>query len=242
MRCFVECDPPEHRDDVSTPPFQTNEWDRSKIRAKALCRLWRSENGVRAAPPSAAGDAVVHAVRFEMRGDSLRGLEHITDANIGRKRRRVQGEAIRAAVVEQQEQLVQHVLHVAHSAGEDGAEAEDRARAGATRMDAARLAAAYGPRTRGALNYARRVAQEDAQIAAEILAEDLRVGTRQASFAAACELIAAGSPPVGSYAGAAGLLTAGPPVLTDEFINSFFPAMLSCHQRVAYASMISTSS
>ena len=74
--------------------------DGSKIRAKTLYRLWHSDGAVRAAPPSAAGDAVGHAVRYEIGGESLRGLEHITGASR-------QGEAIRAAVVEQQEQLVQ---------------------------------------------------------------------------------------------------------------------------------------
>ena len=123
----------------------------SKIRAKALCRLWRSENGT-----------------------------------------------IRAAVVEQQEQLIQHVLHVARPAGDGDADAEDRADV-------------------------RRVAEEDAEVAAEILAKGTAGGTRRPNPAAR-KTIAAGGPPVRGDAGATRTLTAGPTTLTDEVINSFFPA------------------
>ena len=146
--------------------------------------------------PSAAEDAVGGAVRYDIGGE------------IWRRRRRVQGEAIRAAMVEQQE----------------GADAKHRARARVTRMDGARPASAYRPGARGALTCARRVAEEDAEVVAEILAEDLRGGTRHPSPSTR-KTIAAGGPPVRGDARAIRTLTAGLTTATDEVVDSFFTAV-----------------
>ena len=91
-------------------------------------------------------------------------MEHLTDGASGRRRRRHQEEAVSAVAVEQQQQLIEHVL-----ASATAGEAIDRA----VKMDTSRLARAYGGKTKDALRYALRLAEEDVRIAAEIRAEDL---------------------------------------------------------------------
>ena len=66
-------------------------------------------------------------------------------------------------------------------------------------------------------------ASTTAAVVAEILAEDLRGGTRHPSPSTR-KTIAAGGPPVRGAARAKGTLTAKTTTLADDFINSCFPA------------------
>ena len=133
---------------------------RSKLSAQAIAKLG-------------------NATRYKIKGDSLRGMEMITDYDNGRKRRRVQDEAIRSIMVGQQEQLIQHVLDncacttSAISSGSSEEEVVTQVKKNATRLDTSKLANVYGLKAKKALAYAKQVGHEDAKVAAKILAEDL---------------------------------------------------------------------
>jgi len=158
--------------------MKKDEVDRNKNRAKALSRLhynMRSKNNIQATGKNTTADATIgDTIRYEIKGESLRGMEYMTSITIGRKRRRVQKEATQATVVEQQEQLIQHVLDVCMTDNSSRARVEDQLKIKAMKMDHSKLAKVYGAKAQDALAYAQRVAQEDAKVAAEILAEDLQ--------------------------------------------------------------------
>lgn len=156
-----------------------DELNKMKNRAKALSKLhhhMHSKSNTQATDTTTDANATIcDAIRYEIKGESLRGMEHITDINTGRKRRRVRDEAIRATVIEQQEQLIQHVLD-GYLTGNDTSRArvEDQVKSNAVKMDNSKLAKVYGTKAQEALVYAKRVAHEDARAAAEILADDLQ--------------------------------------------------------------------
>ena len=141
--------------------------DRNKRLVRALTRKHRSQ------ATSATAAAVATAVRCEVCGDSLRGVEHLTAPVLGHQRRRLKKEAHRAVAAEQRVQLVGHVLDSYFAARGGDASAEERVQRMATAMDGGRIAKVYRPPARGSLAYARRLANEDAKVAAEILAQDL---------------------------------------------------------------------
>mmetsp|Transcript_14510 Transcript_14510/g.34982 ORF Transcript_14510/g.34982 Transcript_14510/m.34982 type:complete len:317 (+) Transcript_14510:56-1006(+) len=169
-----------------------NEVAKMKSRAKILSKMHRNAHRDTTANNadkrttstiSRRQDIIANATRYEIRGESLRGMERFTDIATGRRRQRVTEEAIRVVEVEQREQLIQHVLEssaaAAVSGGGGGGDVDTRAAvmelmSRAVQIDASKLARVYGDKTGEAYSYARRVAREDAEIAASILAEDLR--------------------------------------------------------------------
>lgn len=175
IHCFFQTGPQEEERQDYYDELAIAE---TRRQAKAMSKSWRSKNktatadGARSTTSFATGNvngAVIRrAVRSEVNEESLRGLEHLTDASIGRFRRRVKCEAIQAVLDEQQRHLIQHVLAASCLVGED---AKDRARERAMEMDHSKLAKVYAEKTREARAYARRIAAEDAAVAAEVWAE-----------------------------------------------------------------------
>jgi len=177
QRCFIQYGPQEQQGSTAFSSWmKKDEVDKNKTHAKTLSKLhhhMRSKNNTQATDTYA--DATIgDAIRYEIKGESLRGMEYMTSITIGRKRRRVQKEATQATVVEQQEQLIQHVLDVCMTDNSSRARVEDQLKIKAMKMDHSKLAKVYGAKAQDALAYAQRVAQEDAKVAAEILAEDLQ--------------------------------------------------------------------
>eukprot|EP00581_Thalassiosira_minuscula_P012698 CAMPEP_0183712148 /NCGR_PEP_ID=MMETSP0737-20130205/7370_1 /TAXON_ID=385413 /ORGANISM="Thalassiosira miniscula, Strain CCMP1093" /LENGTH=381 /DNA_ID=CAMNT_0025940727 /DNA_START=49 /DNA_END=1191 /DNA_ORIENTATION=- len=159
-----------------------------KLHAKALCKLHRLQSSPHqggganshATPNSHATASIAETIRFEIRGESLRGMEHITNISIGRKRRRIQREAIASCINEQQEQLVEAVLDGYLSGNDDDNEEEDTIASNVVSrnniIDRKNLATVYGAKAREAFAYAKRIGGEDAKVAKEILDEDLPRG------------------------------------------------------------------
>ncbi len=170
VRCFFI-------DGISLSWMGRDEVENNKRRAKDLSKLylrlrWKKARaaGAAFAPSDVNVDVVGDAARYEIAGESLRGMERITDHADGLRRRRAQEEAVRAAVIEQGERLSPNLYHDC-----DPNETNANASAGLNMPESAeKLAKSYGDRSSEALAYACRVAQEDAAVAAEILAEDLR--------------------------------------------------------------------
>ena len=96
-----------------------------------------------------------HPAHYEIIGESLRGMEHITDTFTARARERLRSDTI--SLIEQHYQQFQD------------AEAEE------ADIETARstLACKYRESTKEAMIYAKAAAEEDAKVAARILAEDL---------------------------------------------------------------------
>ena len=142
-----------------------DEVDKTRAQAKLLAkfhsyRLLTKRKTPTSSPTSSIGDVT----RYSIKGESLRGMENLTDTANGRKRRRVQEEAIRSVGDVQQEQLVQHMSDICFlRTGVDDFS-----------IDTAQLAKVYGSKAHEALEYAKEVAHEDAKVAAKILAEDLQ--------------------------------------------------------------------
>jgi len=180
MRCFFHNSQQEQHHGAaaatSSPSWmKKDDMVKIKSRAKALAKLhyMRSKTRTQSAEASSTKSSVTigDATRYEIKGESLRGMEYLTDIANGRKRRRVQEKATQTVVVEQQEQLIQHVLDSTFTCG--SISTVDQVKK-ALKMDTSKLAKVYGAKTKEALSYARSVAQEDADIAAAILAEDLQ--------------------------------------------------------------------
>lgn len=191
MRCYFVAPPNDGQHGNTTAWLSNGEVDKMKRQAKALGRVHRhirrktkAKESSSTVPSSAddgpvSSDSVRYAPRYEIKGESLRGMENVTDAVTGEKRQRVQDEAIRAVMVDQQGQLSRHIV-----GGHFGGPSCDspspslsdlmRVKGQAARLDAGLIARAYGTKARESLEYARCVAEEDEAIAAAILAEDLK--------------------------------------------------------------------
>lgn len=96
-----------------------------------------------------------HPARYEIIGESLRGMENMTDVVGFLQRKRVKDEAYEAVYTEQQDQHRKSSLRTSVSWNSEA------------------LAETYSSKTKEALVYARRIAQEDALVSAEIMIEDL---------------------------------------------------------------------
>lgn len=105
----------------------------------------------------------------EMNGDSLRGMEHITDFPRGKLRRAAKTAAIKSVNEEQCRQLRFQVLSRLTSSDA----ALSTLNVNEFKIDTAQLSTCYGRQTKTALDYARCLAEKDAREAAEILAQDL---------------------------------------------------------------------
>lgn len=166
QRIFIKQGWPSDQDHIA---ICTNaDVDRNKRHIKTLTRLHRqtlSTNTNEDVSARTTGAVVANAVRCEMKGESLRGMEHITDASIGRTRRELRKRAIRVAL-ESQEQMIQDTCDIV---------TKDRPSA---------ISEAYKSEARTALKYAKFVAEEDAKIAAEIIEQDLQGDTNFATVAA----------------------------------------------------------
>ncbi|KAL7535071.1 hypothetical protein ACHAWF_005047 [Thalassiosira exigua] len=111
-------------------------------------------------PKRALVAAVAESIRYEHCGESLRGMENVTSAVVGRKRKLVKERAIAAVMTRQRDQLIRQAL---------SSRSAEEALTVALEMDAGKLARAYGRQTRKSLVYARLVAKEDAKVSAKIL-------------------------------------------------------------------------
>mmetsp|Transcript_29113 Transcript_29113/g.60691 ORF Transcript_29113/g.60691 Transcript_29113/m.60691 type:complete len:330 (-) Transcript_29113:67-1056(-) len=258
MRCFVQHYDSQyqqqHQDQnhcsPSCPPWiKRDQVDEEKRQTKALSKMWRSKNTTANNTDNIA--IIGSAVRCSIEGESLRGLEHVTHPSIGRDRRRVRDTAIHAAVREQREQLVRNVMDayldnnneddsvVGGDNGEERSAREDRAMSSAMKMDNAKLAKVYGAEAREALAYARRVAKEDAEVAAEILAQDLtEEDSSPSSITVGCNRNGSATlkfPEAESIVGIQAHDT-GAMRVTEELIQNFLQNMVSRHQNVAIVS------
>ena len=142
-----------------------------KSRAKSFSKLHyytqkvsdsESSTSIYSSCSSAKQMAAQHApTSYEIKGESLRGMEHITDITMGIKRDYLRKQAISSAVKEQANQCLSN---------------------SARRRQM--IAQEYGKLTIYALSYSRRVAEEDARAAAAILEEDLSEISAPVSFGA----------------------------------------------------------
>jgi len=141
----------------------------TKAKAKGLAKHYYLNNIKKPSDSQATtaevANTMTHPARYEMNGDSLRGMEHLTDLETGKRRQLSRARAIRSVNDEQCRQLLVSTLASWNSA------------AAATtlvfRVDTSQLARVYGEKTEDALEYSRRLAQEDAEEAAAILSADL---------------------------------------------------------------------
>ena len=122
----------------------------------------------------------ISPTRYEIQGESLRGLEHITSN--GRDRHTLTRSAINAAIREQNTQFLEYihdnnVMSSSSLTYVDG-DGVDQIKRHAMKIDTYRLSKVYGKKTKQSLSYAQRVAREDAKIAASILAQDLAATSR----------------------------------------------------------------
>jgi hypothetical protein len=118
-----------------------------KKRAKKLSMLHYLKNrpGQTEVPSKRSGIVYnCHPAHYEIIGESLRGMEHHTDPSKARRRERLRSDAI-SLVVENQDKT--------------------------SRIKLARM---YRGTTKEAMSYSRKIAEEDAKVAAAILAEDLK--------------------------------------------------------------------
>jgi len=207
--------------------YRKDEVERIKSRAKAMSRLHKQVrskiNPEAPAPPPAS---ISDATRYEIRGESLRGLEHLTDVTTGRKRRRVQREALLAVEEDQQKQVILHVLESAASLNGSSSDfvSIDQLLDNVVKINTRRLAKAYGDKTQEALSYARAVADEDSKVASKILAEDLTsnwaAGTR-------CKVKKSNRK--------CSQTKSGDPSVAAEFIKTLLPKPMSRHRNIVSA-------
>ena len=120
-----------------------------KKRAKNLSILHylKTRSGEPTKPSNRSGIVYnCHPVHYEIIGESLRGMEYLTDIPKGRSRERLRSDVI--SLVEEQQNL--------------------------DKTNRSKLACMYRESSKEALLYSRKNAEEDANIAAAILAEDLK--------------------------------------------------------------------
>ena len=110
----------------------------------------------------------LHPARYEIEGESLRGMEHITDLSAGKSRRLSRDAAIKSVDQEQCRQVLVHALKCCH-----GDVSLLKLDVQGFVIDRTELSRVYGEKTKDALAYSRRLAEEDARMAAEILSQDL---------------------------------------------------------------------
>jgi len=158
VRCFIVCSQ-QQQDSVLDLYMEKIQVAENKIRVKALANSWRSSNDHQTSTSSGSG--IGNAVRSEIEGESLRGMEHITCSPIGQKRFRVKKGAIRV-VLDCEPNMAMKM------------------------KDGNILANVYGAKAREALIYAKRIAMEDAAVAAEILAEDVKDPSSSSSSVPCC--------------------------------------------------------
>mmetsp|Transcript_15442 Transcript_15442/g.33200 ORF Transcript_15442/g.33200 Transcript_15442/m.33200 type:complete len:283 (-) Transcript_15442:113-961(-) len=132
-------------------------------------------------------DNIGNTIRYEINGESLRGMEHMTELIIGRKRLKTKIMAIKVVTLmteQQEQQQLEQQLHYVSSDSSDDTNNDGKNTTSTTmaRKDKSKkglgnhrstLAEMYRLKARQALLYAIRVGEEDAKVAAEILAEDI---------------------------------------------------------------------
>ena len=161
--------------------LQKEEIDAIKSQAKTLARVHRCLRKSSLSKAEAEAFAKISPTQYEIQGESLRGLEHITSN--GRNRHALARSAINAVIREQNTQFLEYIHdnNVMSSSSDltyvDG-DGVDQIKRHAMKIDTYRLSKVYGRKTKQSLSYAQRVASEDAKIAASILAQDLAVTSR----------------------------------------------------------------
>jgi len=157
--------------------LQKEEIDAIKSQAKTLAKVHRC---LCSSTLSKSAAFKISPTRYEIQGESLRGLEHITSN--GRYRHALARSAINAAIREQNAQFLEYihdnnVMSSSDLTYVDG-DGVDQIKRHAMKIDTYRLSKVYGRKTKQSLSYAQRVAREDAKIAASILAQDLAATSR----------------------------------------------------------------
>lgn len=155
--------------------LQKEEIDAIKSQAKTLAKVHRCLRKSSLSKAEAEAFAKISPTRYEIQGESLRGLEHITSN--GRNRHALARSAMNAAIREQNTQFLEYihdnnVMSSSDLTYVDG-DGVDQIKRHAMKIDTYRLSKVYGKKTKQSLSYAQRVAAEDAKIAASILAQDL---------------------------------------------------------------------
>mmetsp|Transcript_10838 Transcript_10838/g.22929 ORF Transcript_10838/g.22929 Transcript_10838/m.22929 type:complete len:254 (-) Transcript_10838:192-953(-) len=122
-----------------------------KLRAKTLAKLH-----YRLSAAAAESETLSSAPStYELKGESLRGMEHLTDISMGRRRQCLKSKAIATTIEEQEIQLEIYSSRTLNANGRR------------------RIAQEYANVAREAVEYSKRIAEEDAREAAAILREDL---------------------------------------------------------------------
>lgn len=154
-----------------------------KKRAKKLAMFHYAKTRPGQPTPSKRSGIVYncHPTHYEIIGESLRGLEHHTDISKGRRRERLRSDAI-SFVQENQD-----------------------------KTSRSKLACMYRESTKEAMLYSREIAEEDAKVAAAILAEDLKQEDVVASISSSASSI----PAVSSIALASPSGSLAPPISLD---------------------------
>ncbi|KAL7463185.1 hypothetical protein ACHAXS_003564 [Conticribra weissflogii] len=135
-----------------SPWHSAEEVKSMKLQAKTLAKLhYRLSNKDSAKSETLSSSPST----YELRGESLRGMEHLTDISMGRRRQCLKSKAIATTVEEQEIQLEIHSSRTLDANGRR------------------RIAQEYANVAREAVEYSRRIAEEDAREAATILREDL---------------------------------------------------------------------
>jgi hypothetical protein len=142
-----------------------------KKRAKKLSMLHYQKTRPGQAKPSKRSGIVYncHPTHYELLQESLRGMEYYTDVSKARRRERLRSDAI--SLVEENQD----------------------------KTSRSKLACMYRESTKEAMLYSREIAEEDAKVAAAILAEDLKQGDVAASISSSTS---SSIPPVSSIAAA----------------------------------------
>lgn len=175
MRCIFSSCPPQDAN-VSSPStwLAIDEVALLKKRARALAKKHREINSSTAQVTSQSANnsakksvRIGDVTRYEIEGESLRGMELCTNLSMRQKRLQIKDDTMLAVLFEQEEQY-EAFWHHSDNSSFDPAEIKLR------KWDTSRLAKAYQANAKGSLVYALRVADEDAKEAADILAEDLQ--------------------------------------------------------------------
>ncbi|KAL3783331.1 hypothetical protein HJC23_011095 [Cyclotella cryptica] len=150
--------------------LSVSELQRMKNRAKKLAKAHYVLHNIQNQGKLPA--TTMHPTTYEINGESLRGMEHITDLNMGKQRRASKAEAYRSV---SEEQCRQRIVKTSMPWSNDPAMSPSAANAlkDVCFINASQLSKVYAEKTRSALAYSIRLAKQDAEEAAAILVQDL---------------------------------------------------------------------
>mmetsp|Transcript_3623 Transcript_3623/g.7989 ORF Transcript_3623/g.7989 Transcript_3623/m.7989 type:complete len:258 (+) Transcript_3623:70-843(+) len=152
----------------------------SKLHCQRMLRQEEEKDGLEEGSNSSTLESIANATHYTIKGESLRGLEIYTDRQRA-KRRKLRDDVIVSVLIWQEEQFDRYLnTHFNYLQEEEDCKDEEtddneivaRITAMVVR-DSSQLARLYRAKARGALANAKRVAEEDAKVAMQILEEDL---------------------------------------------------------------------